>query len=375
MTHETVHVALGDRSYDIAIGQGILQNAGKLIAPHLASNRVVIVTDENVAAAGHADTLQSALDNENIAYDTITLPAGEATKSFANFEKLLNQLLELRPDRKLTLIALGGGVIGDITGFAASVLLRGVPFIQVPTSLLAMVDSSVGGKTGINTSFGKNLIGSFYQPQLVLADVDVLDTLPDRELLAGYAEAVKYALVWKQYKLSDFEDSLASWKDLSGRTSVEFKGSLKDIVKQSCQAKADIVSQDEKESGIRALLNLGHTFGHALEAEMGYDGRLLHGEAVAVGMVLAFQYSCKLGMCSGEDVKRVEQLLLVAGLPVAISDVSVELNADTLVKHMYQDKKVDDGKLVFILVNGIGDGAVVKNVNGSDILSFLQEVM
>ena len=371
MTHnasqpDKVTVALGDRrGYDIVIGQGMLRNAGTYIKPVLAMDRVIIVADEHILDAGHLSELQTALDEVFVTYETVVLPAGEQAKSFGQLEKLLEELLSYKPERNMTLIALGGGVIGDITGFAASILLRGVNFIQIPTTLLAMVDSSVGGKNGINTKHGKNLVGSFYQPKLVLADVEMLDTLPKREVLAGYAEVVKYGLIDSPEFFVTLEKKVKEPKDIC----------QSDIIATCCQAKAAIVAEDEKEAGKRALLNLGHTFGHALEAEMGYDGRLLHGEAVAVGMVMAFQFSQRLGLCSPEGVARVKAHLQVAGLTVIPQDISNDFKAERLLEHMRQDKKVEDGKLTFILVEGIGKAFIQKEVEESAVLEFLQDIL
>lgn len=357
---EKITVALGKgRSYDILVGRGLLAQAGGTIAPLVPGKRVIIVTDRNVAKHGHCAVLQKSLAAKGIRSDTITLPSGEGTKSFANLEKLLDKLLAFHPDRRTTLIALGGGVIGDITGFAASILLRGVPFIQVPTTLLAMVDSSVGGKTGINTKFGKNLVGSFYQPKLVLADLATLDTLPKREVLAGYAEVLKYGLINNRKFFEKLEKS-------------KLQKILQECVVTSCKAKADIVAQDEKEADVRALLNLGHTFGHALEAEMGYDGRLLHGEGVAAGMAMAFRFSASLGQCPKTDAERIEKHLKAAGLPFCPKCIG-SFSAKKLLAHMKHDKKVQDGKLVLILAKGIGKAFIEKNVSEKDVKRFLEQ--
>ncbi len=364
---DTLKVGLGERSYDIIIGSDLLANAASFIAPVLPLKRVVIVTDENVSASGHLNKLMNSLKSEGIKYHPIILPAGESTKNFAQFEKLINEILALQVERNITIIALGGGVIGDITGFAASVILRGVNFIQIPTSLLAMVDSSVGGKTGINSLYGKNLIGSFYQPKLVLADIATLKTLSQREILAGYAEVVKYGLIGDADFFSLLESSNVDKNDSEH---------IKMLVHSCCLAKAKIVEQDERESGVRALLNLGHTFGHALEAEMGYDGRLLHGEAVSIGMVMAFQISHKMGLCDAIDVERVITHLSKVGLPVKTSDIEgFNSNAKDLLNHMYKDKKVQSGKLVFILVNGIGGAFIKKDVDADFVYEFLEEIL
>lgn len=362
---ESIKVELGERGYEIIVSESLLPVAGKNIKPLLKTPRVFVITDEIVAKL-HLKTLETSLAEEGIRFDSIILPAGEETKSFANLEKLLDKILCLQPERNVTLIALGGGVIGDITGFAASILLRGVDFVQIPTTLLAMVDSSVGGKTGINTKQGKNLVGSFYQPRLVLADLSLLRTLPEREFLAGYAEIVKYALICDAKMFDDLQTNIIAHDDFEN---------LQKLVIKSCSIKAEIVSADEKESGKRALLNLGHTFAHAMEAEMGYDGRLLHGEAVAVGLVMALRFSAKLGLCSGKDADRVEEHLFSVGLPTSPLKISRNFRAVKLLEHMYQDKKVKDGKLVFVLARGIGDAFIKKDVDEKLVLGFLEEVL
>ncbi len=358
----TVKVDLGTRSYDIVVGSGILRSSGELIKKQIKSRKVIIITDSNVAKAGHLKTLEGSLKKIGVASESITLKPGEQTKSFKELESLLNKLLSMKPDRGITLIALGGGVVGDITGFAASILLRGVNFIQVPTTLLAMVDSSVGGKTGINTKHGKNLIGTFYQPKLVIADLDLLKTLPKREFLAGYAEVVKYGLINNPKFFSRLEKV---GKNLGAE----------DVI-QCCKSKAEIVSSDEKEAGQRALLNLGHTFGHALEAETGFSDRLLHGEGVAIGMVMAFEFSAELGICSSRDARKVEKHLQTIGLPTSPSDIKgMKFSEKDLLSHMKQDKKAQDGKLTFVLVKGIGQAFVQKNVDESKVLKFLKSVL
>jgi len=357
---QVVQVELGHRSYEIKVGDGLLSSAGESFLPYLTLKRVCVVTDSNVAAL-HLSALEKSLNAVGISYEVIVLPAGESTKSFSQLESLLNELLSFGVERNITLVAFGGGVVGDITGFAASILLRGVPFIQVPTTLLAMVDSSVGGKTGINTKYGKNLVGSFYQPKLVLADIELLDTLPERELLAGYAEVVKYGLINNVEFFAQLEKSADVALDLS------------EYVLQSCRAKAEIVAQDEREGGRRALLNLGHTFGHALEAEMEYDGRLLHGEGVSVGMVMAFWYSVRIGICPKEDAQRVENHLKKVGLPTRPMDITPDWDVSALLGHMKKDKKVAGGKMVFILANAIGDSFIDKDIHEDDMFNFLSE--
>lgn len=365
--NSTLHVNLGDQSYDICIGQNILNTTASLIAPLLPLKKVIIVTDDNVSKL-HLEALEKSLASENIEYNSIILPAGEKTKCLTELEKLTNTILATKPERKLTLLAFGGGVIGDITGFAASIILRGIPFIQIPTTLLSQVDSSVGGKTGINTSYGKNLIGSFYQPKMVIADMQLLNTLSNREYAAGYAEVVKYGLInnYDFFKWLDENIERINAKDTS---------TLAKAVEISCQTKSDIVAQDEKEAGVRALLNLGHTFGHALEAECHYNGTLIHGEAVAVGMLMAFQFSYRIGICSKDDVIYVEQHLKKANLPTTIYDIKDSWCPDALLKHMYQDKKVANGKLVFILVKGIGKAFIAKDIAESTMYEFLKEIV
>jgi len=352
---DTLRVELGARSYDIVVGAGLLADAGSLIAPVVRQKRAVIVTDENVAKL-HLKSLQAGLDKAKIAHHAIVLPPGEATKDFAHFSKLCEDVLALGIERGTPLIALGGGVIGDLTGFAAGVLKRGVAFAQVPTTLLAQVDSSVGGKTAINARQGKNLIGLFHQPKIVIADVGLLSTLPRRELLAGYAEVVKYGALGD----ADFFD----WLEASAAIALGGdEAALTHAVAQSCRMKAAIVARDERETGERALLNLGHTFGHALEAATGFSDRLLHGEGVAIGMALAFRLSHRLGLCPGQDAERFARHLQAMGLPAAICDIpGPRATAEELLGHMAHDKKVADGKLTFILLRGIGRAFVTSDV-------------
>lgn len=360
-------VPLGDRRYEIVIGPDLIDRAGDLIGPVLATPRAIIVTDTSVGPI-YAQRVAEALSRSQIASETITLPAGEASKSFATLERLMDDLLSRRVERGITLIALGGGVIGDLTGFAASILLRGVPFVQIPTTLLSQVDSSVGGKTGINTARGKNLVGSFYQPRLVLADIETLNSLPRRELLAGYAEVVKYGLLG--------DAAFFTWLEQNGRALVE--GDLaarREAVHRSCAAKAAIVAEDEREQGRRALLNLGHTFGHALEAELGYDGRLLHGEGVAIGMVMAFSLSAQLGL--GPDaaqIARISHHLESVGLPTSpLAIAGVDWQVDRLIDHMSRDKKVQDGRITFILARGIGRAEVRRDVPVDAVRAVLRD--
>lgn len=362
----TVRVELGERGYDIHVGPGLIAQAGKYLEPLLRRARVAIVTDETVARH-HLPALTASLDEHGIAHSEIVLPAGESTKSFAQLEKLTEWLLETGVERGDLVIALGGGVIGDLTGFAASIVRRGVDFAQIPTTLLSQVDSSVGGKTGINTKQGKNLAGAFHQPRLVLADTDALKTLPMRDFLAGYAEVVKYGLINDRAFFDWLETNLDAIKagDDDARSYA--------IVK-SCEAKAAIVAADERESNVRALLNLGHTFGHALEAATGFSNKLVHGEGVAVGMALAFDYSVRLGLCPTQDAVRVHRHLERAGLPCSLADIPGPLpDAEGLIALMGQDKKVVDGKLTFILVRGIGEAFITRDADRGTLKALLGE--
>ncbi len=364
---EIVKVRLGKRSYDIVIGDGILAEAGKRIAKLRPGTAVAIVTDGNVAHH-HLAALERSLETARISYRSVLLSAGEGTKSYSNLETVAEAILQSRIERGDLVIALGGGVIGDLAGFAAAVVRRGVDFVQIPTTLLAQVDSSVGGKTGINSPQGKNLIGAFHQPALVLADLKTLDTLPAREFRAGYAEVAKYGLI---NDAKFFEWLEKNWREVFAGGAARAKA-----VATSCKAKAAIVARDERETGERALLNLGHTFGHALEAATGYSDRLLHGEGVALGMVLAFKLSAKLKLCKPADVTRVVKHLENAGLPVRLSQIPGALpGPDGLIALMAQDKKVVRGKLVFILARGIGKAFVAKNVNPNIVREVLKEAL
>lgn len=362
---ETLRVELGPRSYDIHVGAGLLQDAGALIGPLLRRQPAVIVTDDTVADL-HLAALEAALEQAGISHRCVVLAAGEGTKDFAGLERLVDEVLETRPERGSALIALGGGVIGDITGFAASMILRGIDFIQIPTTLLAQVDSSVGGKTGINTRHGKNLAGSFYQPRLVIADTAMLDTLPKRELLAGYAEIVKYGLLG--------DAAFFEWLEQNGaRVCNCDREALLHAVVTSCRAKAAIVAEDETETGRRALLNLGHTFGHALEVATGFGSDLLHGEAVAIGMVMAFDLSALLGLCSAEDADRIRRHLSAVGLPTGLGALGPRRwQVDDLLSHMHQDKKVRDGTVNFILARGIGRAFCAQDVALEDVARLLE---
>ena len=363
---DTVAVALGERSYDIAIGEGLLEQAGEIIQPFLKRPMVAIVTDENVARE-HLPALERSLAMSGIRAHAIVMPPGEATKSYRHLAEVCDQLLAAGVERRDRVIAFGGGVIGDLAGFAAAILRRGVDFIQIPTTLLSQVDSSVGGKTGINSPHGKNLIGAFHQPLAVIADTRLLDTLPRRELAAGYAEVVKYGLLGD----AGFYD----WLEANGDRVLRGDAQARiHAIRRSCEAKAAIVAEDETETGVRALLNLGHTFGHALEAATGYSQRLLHGEGVAIGMVQAFRFSERLKLCKPGIADRVAKHLKSAGLPVHASEIAGSLPPpSTLLDIMRQDKKAQGGRLTFILVRGIGQAFIARDVADHDVLDFLTE--
>ncbi len=360
-----VPVDLAGRSYDICIGRGLLDEAGARIRAILPQGSVAVVTDSNVADR-HLGALRASLAAAGIRSVEIVLPPGETTKSFTHFETVCDGIIAGRLERGDAVVALGGGVIGDLAGFAAAVVRRGMRFVQIPTTLLAQVDSSVGGKTAINSRHGKNLVGAFHQPALVLADTALLDTLPEREMRAGYAEVVKYGLLGD----SGFFDWLegGAWRGL-------FAGGAEreEAVRISCTAKAAIVARDETETGDRALLNLGHTFGHALEAAVGYDGaRLVHGEAIAIGMRLAFDFSREQGLCTGQDSVRVARHLEAVGLPTRLQQVPGGVgDAGALMDAIRQDKKVARGALTFILVRGIGQAFIAKNVDPATVEAFL----
>ncbi|KKC25475.1 3-dehydroquinate synthase [Sphingomonas sp. SRS2] len=360
----TVRVALGERSYDISIENGALDRAGELLAPYAARGRFIVVTDKNIVV-NQLYRLETSLTAAGIASAVEVLPAGEATKSWKMLEKLTNALLAYGVERNDTIIALGGGVIGDLVGFAASILKRGCRFVQVPTTLLSQVDSSVGGKTAINSKAGKNLIGAFYQPVHVLIDPTTLDTLPPREQRAGYAEVVKYGLIDDAPFFAWCEANAA--KLLAGDADARTHA-----ITKSVEAKARIVGEDEREtSGRRALLNLGHTFGHALEAETGFSDRLLHGEAVAAGMALAFRFSASLGLCPPEDAARVTTHIATAGLPATLQAAGIDAPGKTLVAHMMHDKKMEGGQLPFLLARGIGETYLEKKVDLAKVEAFL----
>lgn len=359
----TIPVALGERSYPVIVESGIIDRAGQYLAPLARGRTMAIVTDGNVAA--QRDRLLAALGAQGIAHAVIEIAPGEGSKSWAGLEELTDRLLDLGIERGDHVVALGGGVIGDLVGFATSILKRGCGFVQIPTTLLAQVDSSVGGKTAINTRAGKNLIGAFHQPALVLADPQALDTLPLRELRAGYAEVVKYGLI--------DDPAFFAWCEINGAALLAGDEAARaHAIETSIAAKARIVSEDEREeSGRRALLNLGHTFAHALEAETGYSDRLLHGEAVAAGMALAFAYSVRRGLCPPEDATRVAEHLRAVGLPASLGDCGIDASGAKLTAHMLHDKKMEAGTLPFLLARGIGRTFLDRSVDLADVAAFL----
>lgn len=362
---KVVTIPLGERSYEIFIGSGLLERIDDFMPFEVPGRRIFIVTDEN--AEPYARTIKRQFDDlEALFCDVLVFPHGEKTKSYESLMKLHEWMLENNVHRDSVVVAVGGGVIGDLAGFAASTILRGVAYVQIPTTLLSQVDSSVGGKTGINTNLGKNMVGTFYQPVVVVADVDALKTLPRREVLAGYAEIAKYGLIGNT--------RFFSWLEENGRGVCDLvPEAVAYAVEVSCKAKAAIVQEDEREAGRRALLNLGHTFGHALEAAAGYDGRLLHGEAVSIGMVMAYEMSENMGLCSREDVDRVEEHLSSLGLMTSVSSITPALDtgADALMILMQRDKKVKDGKMTFILAEAIGRSVVRSDVPDALVRSVL----
>ncbi len=361
-----VRVDLGERSYDIIIGDGVLGQAGARVAELAPGARCAIVADEN-AARHHLVTLREGLEKAKIEYHVIDVAAGEGSKSFAGLETVVDQLLKCRLERSDLVLAFGGGVIGDLAGFAAAIVRRGMRFVQLPTSLLAQVDSSVGGKTGINSGHGKNLIGAFHQPALVIADTGMLKTLPQREFAAGYAEIVKYGLI--------DDPQFFEWLTQHHQAIFAAEVELSEAIAHSCRAKARVVAADEYEHGARALLNLGHTFGHALEAACKYDPkRLVHGEGVAIGMVLAHEFSNRLNLCDADSVERVRRHIQEVGLPVSIDQIPGKLPpVSQLMKHIAQDKKVSAGRLTFILTHGIGKAHIARDVQPAEVQSFLME--
>ena len=361
-----IPVNIAGAPYEVRIEAGLLAQAGRHCRPFIRGSRVAVVTDEHVAAAWRA-TVEASLAAEGISSAWLVLPAGESTKSWASLARTADWLLEQGVERKDCVIALGGGVIGDLTGFAASMVKRGCGFIQLPTTLLAQVDSSVGGKTAINTAAGKNLVGAFHQPVLVLADPLALDTLPLRETRAGYAEVVKYGLI------DDAE--FFAWCEANGSRLLAGDADAREFaIARSVAAKARIVAADEKETtGVRALLNLGHTFGHALEAETGFSDQLLHGEGVALGMILAARYSARTGLMRGQDAERVAAHIAAMGLPASVKALDMDCSGETLRNHMLHDKKMDAGTLPFLLLRGIGQTFLAKNVDLADVGAFLDE--
>lgn len=363
-----VPVELGARSYEVRIGRGLIDRLGEQVAPLLRRKRVAIVTDETVGAL-HLAAAETALAAHGIASTALRLPPGEATKSWPHFSQTVEWLLEQKVERRDIVVALGGGVVGDLVGFAAAVLRRGVRFVQLPTSLLAQVDSSVGGKTGINSPHGKNLIGAFHQPSLVLADTAVLDSLPPRDLLAGYGEVVKYGLLGD----AGFFDYLEAQGPALARHDPEV---ILRAVTRSVEMKAEIVARDETEEGDRALLNLGHTFCHALEKATGYSDRLLHGEGVAIGCALAFELSQRLGLCAQEAPSRVRAHLKAMGMKTDLADIPGDLpGPEDLLRLMGQDKKVIDGRLRFILARGIGQAFVAEDVPPETVVRLLADAL
>lgn len=346
---QTLTVDLGDRSYPIHIGPGLLDRA-ELVVPHLAQKRAMVVTNTTVAPL-YLARLTAALEGAGVAVAHVVLPDGEAYKNWETLNLVFDALLAGRAERKTTLIALGGGVIGDMTGFAAACYQRGVPFVQIPTTLLSQVDSSVGGKTGINHPLGKNMIGAFYQPRVVLADTDTLKTLPARELSAGLAEVIKYGLIRDAAFLAWLEANMTKLRALD-------PAAITHAIHRSCEIKAQVVAEDEREGGLRAILNLGHTFGHAIESGMGY-GTWLHGEAVAAGMVLAAMASQRLGWLDAADVARTRAIVRAAGLP----DAAPELPFETWLEYMGHDKKVEGGRLRFVLLKKLGEAVITGDVS------------
>jgi 3-dehydroquinate synthase len=361
-----VGVDLGPRSYDILIGRGLLPAAGSEIARAMPKVRAAVVTDETVAAL-HLRTLTDSLRAAGIDHVVATVAPGEASKSFATLQAVVDALLSARLERGDVVIAFGGGVVGDLAGFAAAIVRRGMRVVQVPTTLLAAVDSAIGGKTGINTPSGKNLVGAFHQPSLVIADSAVLDTLPRRIFAAGYAEVVKYGLI--------ADPRLFAWLEANWRSVFAAKPERDEAIAEAARAKARVVSTDEREEkGTRALLNLGHTFGHALEAATGYSDRLYHGEAVAIGMALAFAFSAERGLSAPADAERVVAHLKAVGLPTAVAEIPGDaLSVERLMAHIAQDKKVARGALAFILVRGIGQAFVARDIPPDDVAAFLTE--
>ncbi|MDC7683894.1 3-dehydroquinate synthase [Asticcacaulis sp. BYS171W] len=354
----------GFRAYDVEVGSGLTSDIAARVTPFLKNQRTLIITDSRVGPL-HAGTLSAALEASGITAPVVTLPAGEETKGWDGLKDLTDAMVDAGLDRKDVVIALGGGVIGDLTGFAASVYMRGIDFIQIPTTVLAQVDSSVGGKTAIDHPKGKNLIGAFHQPRLVLCDLDLLKTLPVRDIRCGYAEVIKYGLLGDR--------AFFDWLEANDQAVLALEpAAIEYAVSRSVEMKAEIVAADEREGGQRALLNLGHTFGHALEAELGFGATLLHGEAVAIGMGMAFRYSARMGLCDQAEADRAVAAIAQAGLPTHMHHIrNAAFAADVLIKHMGHDKKAEGGKLVFVLVKGIGEAFVAKDVPADSIREFL----
>jgi 3-dehydroquinate synthase len=365
MSGTIVRVALGARSYDIVIGPGLVDEAGRQIAAALPGARLAIVTDATLAAL-HLPRLEASLGAAGLEAAAIVVPSGEPSKSFAMLERVVEDILAARLERSDAVVAFGGGVVGDLAGFAAAIARRGMALVQMPTTLLAQVDSSVGGKTGINSRLGKNLVGAFHQPRLVLADTGLLDTLPQRELAAGYAEIVKYGLIG--------DAAFFAWLEVNHAAVFAGGPERQEAIARSCRAKAAIVARDEEESGERALLNLGHTFGHALEAFCGYDPeRLIHGEAVAIGLALAHDFSAAEGLAPAADAERLRRHLDAVGLPSRIGAIPGERpSAEALMRHIAQDKKVRRGRLTFVLSRGIGRAFIARVVAPEQVRAFLE---
>lgn len=359
--HNRISVALNERSYDIIIGKNSIEHLHKFLSENNYS-KIFIITDENVANL-HLSKLQSILPNA----ETIITKAGETTKSFSSLEKIAEEILSKGVDRKSLIVAFGGGVIGDLAGFIASILLRGIDFIQIPTTLLASVDSSVGGKTAINSASGKNLIGSFYQPKLVICDLEFLKTLPKREMLSGYAEVVKYGFI--------FDEKFFEFLEKNHNKIFSDEEVLKKIITRSCEIKAEIVGRDERESGERALLNFGHTFGHIFETETGYSNEILHGEAVALGMAMAAKMSQNFGFISPQEFARVTSHLENCGFVINPKNIRKTWDVENLIRHLYKDKKNENQNLTFIVLKKIGAAEVKKSVALDDFKKVLSEFL
>ncbi|MFT4718396.1 MAG: 3-dehydroquinate synthase [Rickettsiales bacterium] len=348
-----IHINLGQNSYNIFVGSHICNKINEFLIGKNYS-KIIIITDQNLAKF-HLDNFEKEIAKSNLPIKKIIIESGEKSKSFVNLEKITEEALNFPIDRKSLIIAFGGGVVGDISGFAASILLRSIDFIQVPTTLLAMTDSSVGGKTAINSNHGKNLIGSFYQPKLVICDLKFLKTLPDRDFFSGYAEVMKYGLIIDIEFFQFLEDNLEKIKEKDSKI-------LEKIITKSCEIKATIVAKDEREYGLRRILNFGHTFGHIFETESNYSGEILHGEAVAIGMILACKMSENLGFLTKEDVKRVEDHLKNANLPISAFYFREKWDEESLIAHLYKDKKIKNNSLTFILLKKIGESLIKEGI-------------